>query len=167
MPLIDAVLAEFDHELANTRKLLERVPEDKLAFKPHDRSMTLGRLCGHIAEIPMWGRNILGQDSFDLEEASGMQPANPETRQELLQLLERNASILREAAEGTKDDALMASWSLLKGAEAVVELPRIAALRSFVLSHVIHHRGQLTVFLRLLDVPLPALYGPSADDAGF
>ena len=167
MALIDAVLAEFNHELENTQKLFERVPEDKLAWKPHERSMTLARLSGHIAEIPAWGRAILGQEAYDLEQPGDVKPAEPVNRHELLQLLQRNASILREAAEGTKDDALLANWSLKKGDRLIVMMPRIAALRSFVMNHVVHHRGQLTVFLRLLDVPLQAIYGGTADEPGF
>lgn len=162
MGLKDSLLAEFDHEVGTTRKLLDRLPEDKLAWKPHQKSMSLGGLATHIANLPSWGGTILNAASFDLAEA----PPNLDplaTRTAILELFDGAAKTARAALD--KSDAeLQARWSLLRGGQEMFSMPRVAAFRSFVLSHLIHHRGQLSVYLRLNDVPVPAIYGPSADE---
>ena len=168
MALSDAILPEFDHEMANTRKTLERVPDDKLGWKPHEKSGTMGWLAGHLANLPTWAGLTIGQDSFDLApvggEASRAEP--PTSREELLNLFDKNVTGARAAIAGASDEDLFKPWSLLKGGQTLFSMPKIAVLRGFFMNHQIHHRGQLTVYLRLNDIPVPALYGPSADDDG-
>jgi uncharacterized damage-inducible protein DinB len=158
----EALLAEFDHETATTRRLLERVPEDRLAWKPHGKSMSLGGLALHVANIPTWGVTILEASSFDLAAAPGNLP-EPRSREDILKLFDGSTKAARGLMD--KSDAeYMGLWTLKRGGHEMFTLPRIAAFRSFVLSHIIHHRGQLSVYLRLNDVPVPAIYGPSADE---
>ena len=162
MPLNQALLPEFDHEMANTRKSLERVPDGKFDWKPHPKSMTLGGLATHLSTINHWAEAIVGQDSFDVSSAPP-QPAFKSTK-EVLDAFDKNAATARNAIAGSSDDKLMKPWSLLKGGQAIFTLPRVAVLRSFILNHTIHHRAQLGVYLRLNDVPVPSIYGPSADE---
>jgi len=168
MPMIYAFLAELGHEAATTRRLLERVPEDRLSWKPHEKSMTLSRLAGHVAELPGWSRTILADDEFhiDRESPHGYRAHRPETVAELLQVHDDNVAAYHDAAEGVSDETLRGHWRMLKGGQVVLDLPRTVALRSFLMNHLIHHRGQLSVYLRLLGVPLPSIYGPTADDPG-
>lgn len=168
MPMIDAFLAEMGHEAATTRRLFERVPEDKMDWRPHEKSMPLSRLAGHIAELPRWSSTILHDDAFDLDTAAekGWVPARPATTAELLEIFDGSVAGFRAAAEGIDDAKLKEKWRLIKGGKAVLEMPRAVGVRSFVLNHMIHHRGQLAVYLRLLDVPLPSIYGPTADEPG-
>jgi uncharacterized damage-inducible protein DinB len=162
MPLNQALLPEFDHEMANTRKSLERVPDGKFDWKPHQKSMTLGGLATHLATINHWVDAIVGQDSFDVATAPP-QPA-VKSRPEILDAFDKNTASARKAIAGAKDDQLMKPWSLLNGKTAIFTMPRIAVLRSFILNHTIHHRAQLGVYLRLNDVAVPSIYGPSADE---
>jgi uncharacterized damage-inducible protein DinB len=166
MPMIDAYLAELDHESATSRRVLERVPEDRMGWKPHERSMTLGRLAGHVAELPVWAVSIVTMDVLDLASDHGMVAFNPTSREELLATFERRIAEFRAAAQGASDEHLRGHWKLAQGDKILLDMPRAVALRSFVMSHTIHHRGQLSVYLRLLDVPVPSIYGPSADDPG-
>ena len=162
MSIKDGLLADFDHEMGTTRKLLERLPEDKLAWKPHAKSMTLGGLATHLGNIPHWAATILNEASFDLEAA---QPNVPEktSRAEILAAFDQARAPTRGWMD--KTDAEYASpWTLKRGGHEVFTVPRVAAFRNFVLHHIIHHRGQLSVYLRLNDVPVPAIYGPSADE---
>ena len=165
MPIVESLLPEFDHEFATTRKLLERVPDAEFAWKPHDRSMSLGQLAGHIANLPWWGYVTLTAPSYDLNtgdpEATLVHPA---TRAELMKGFEEKVSQARAALAKATDGEMMASWSLKAGDHEIFSLPRVAAFRSFVMNHMIHHRGQLSVYLRLKNVPLPSIYGPSADE---
>ena len=163
MPMIDTLVAEFDREAAVTRRVLERVPEDRLSWQPHAKSMSLARLAGHITELPAWGPTILQQDDFDFA-AAGYEPFIPQSRDELLASFEAAVEKLHGSAAGVPDERLFQTWRLRRGEEVVLEMPAVAALRGFILSHSIHHRGQLSVYLRLLDVPVPAIYGPSADE---
>lgn len=168
MPMIDAFLAELDHEAATTRRLLERVPEDRMPWRPHEKSMTLSRLAGHIAELPRWAGTVLHDDAFELDDAAerGWVAAQPSTTAELLEIFDAGVAGFREAAAGLDDARMKEKWSLLKGGKTMLEMPRAVGVRSFILNHMIHHRGQLAVYLRLLDVPLPSIYGPTADDPG-
>jgi uncharacterized damage-inducible protein DinB len=164
MPMIDAIRGEFANESATTRRLLERVPEASLGWKPHERSMTLGRLATHVSEMPRWGGRVLHSDELDLASLPpGSRAADATTVRELLELFDVTAEAFLAAARDVPDERMRDPWRLRRGEHVVFELPRAAALRGFVLNHVIHHRGQLSVYLRLLDVPLPPIYGPTAD----
>lgn len=162
MPLNQALLPEFDHEMSNTRKSLERVPEDKLGWKPHNKSMTMGGLATHLATINHWADAIVGMDSFDVSTAPPQAQLN--SRKELLDAFDQNTAAARKAIAGASDEALMKPWSLKSKGNTIFTLPRIAVLRSFIMNHAIHHRAQLGVYLRLNDIPVPSIYGPSADE---
>jgi uncharacterized damage-inducible protein DinB len=157
-----AILPEFDQEMANTRKSLERVPEDKLSFNPHTKSMALGALATHVATINQWAEAIFGQESFDVSTV----PPNPElkSRAELLAAFDKSTSTARKAIADSTDAHFMKPWTLKAGDNTIFTLPRVAVVRSFLLNHGIHHRAQLGVYLRLNDVPVPSIYGPSADE---
>jgi uncharacterized damage-inducible protein DinB len=167
MAISKSMLPEFDYEMASTRKTLERIPDEKFDWKPHDKSMTMGGLATHLANIPTWATRAINKDSFDMAPQGGpplrLPPA--QSRSEILDTFDKNVAEAREAIAGASDEDLMVKWSLLSGGETVMTLPRVAVLRSFVMNHSIHHRGQLTVYLRLNDLPVPGLYGPSADEA--
>lgn len=166
MALSEILLPEFDQEMAHTRRSLERIPEDKFDWKPHPKSPTLAWLAGHLGNIPSWAVIGLEQDSFDMSPPGGPppRPALPQSRQEALAMFEKNVSAARSALAAANDAHLGQPWSLLSGGQTVMTLPRLAVVRSFVLNHIIHHRAQLGVYLRLNDVPVPAIYGPSADE---
>jgi uncharacterized damage-inducible protein DinB len=165
MPLVDAVLPEFDHEMTTTRKVLERVPEDRLDWKPHSKSYALGELATHLANLPTWGSETLLKSDFDITGRPSL-AAFPSTR-ELLAAFDRNVAAMRSALSGKTDAELLAIWSLKRDGKTVFSMPKTTVLRSFVLSHMIHHRAQLGVYLRLLDIPVPSIYGPSADEPSF
>jgi uncharacterized damage-inducible protein DinB len=168
MTLSEALLPEFDQEMANTRKSLERVPEDKLGWKPHDKSGTLGWLASHLANIPEWAVYTINQDALDMAPKGIRMTPQPElkSRRELLATFDKNVSAARAAIAGASDTHLFKNWSLLMNEKPVLTMPRIACLRSWVMNHSIHHRAQLGVYLRLNNVPVPAIYGPSADEGG-
>jgi uncharacterized damage-inducible protein DinB len=153
MPIRDVFLPEFDYETANTRKTLERFPEDKVAWKPHEKSMTMGRLAGHLAELPAWMTMTLQTDSVDIAPAGGpqFQPKIASTRDDLLAFFDKNIADARAALAAATDEQMMT-------------MPRMAALRTFVMNHSVHHRAQLGVYLRLNNIAVPSLYGPSADE---
>ena len=169
MRLNQALLAEFDQEMANTRKTLERVPDDKFDWKPHPKSMPMGYLAIHIATLPHWAADALRREFFDVAPEGGEPYKLPEakTTKEVLGFFDESVAAARAAIAEATDEDLAKPWSLLKTGETIMTLPRGAVLRSFVLSHGIHHRAQLGVYLRLNDVPVPALYGPSADENPF
>jgi len=158
----DGLLAEFDHEVATTRKLLERVPEDRLAWKPHDKSRSMGGLAQHVANLPTWSDTIFEKPSFDLIAAPPNLP-EPQSLAEIVTRFDRSTAAARRLLDKT-DAEFAGLWTLKRGGQEMFTLPRIAAYRSFVMSHLIHHRGQLSVYLRLNDVPVPPIYGPSADE---
>lgn len=164
MPLSDLIRAEFRNEAKTTRRVLAAVPEEKLGFKPHEKSMTLSRLAGHTAEIPGWAANVARQDVLKMD--AGYKPFAPDDVASILETFDNNVASFDQALEGVSDEQLMTGWALQFGDKVVFQAPKIAALRGFVISHLIHHRGQLSVYLRLLDVPVPSIYGPSADDPG-
>jgi uncharacterized damage-inducible protein DinB len=164
--LADILLPEFDHEMGVTRRLLARVPDGEFAWKPHDKSMTLGRLAEHVAEIPTtWVTTTIEQGELDLDRDRPEGYRSPETRDELLVLFDRNVAAARAALTGRTDAELAASWALKQGGTVVFTMPKAAVLRSYALNHMVHHRGQLSVYLRLRNVPVPAMYGPTADEA--
>ncbi len=165
MALSAALLPEFDQEMANTRKTLERIPDDKLGWKPHEKSMPMGHLAVHLATIPTYAVETVQRDSLDLSAPDAPRtPAQPKSRQEILEQFDRNQVAARAAIASASDEALVKPWTLWFGGKAVFTLPRIAVLRAMVLSHIIHHRAQLGVYLRLNNIPVPAIYGPSADE---
>jgi uncharacterized damage-inducible protein DinB len=158
----EALLAEYDHEMAITRRLLERLPDDRLAWKPHDKSLSLGGLATHLANLPTWAAAIMDAPSFDL----GTAPPSREALSScsaVLAAFDASGAKARASLDAT-DAAYGVMWTLARDGREIFSMPRINALRSFVLSHVIHHRGQLSVYLRLNNVPVPAIYGPSADE---
>jgi uncharacterized damage-inducible protein DinB len=166
MSIGQSLLPEFDHEMANTRKTLERVPEDKLTWKPHEKSMTMGRLAQHTGEIPSWTPVTMEKDSLDINPPGSppYQPPSMKSRKELLEAFDKNVKSARAALAAVSDEQLMKPWSLLSGGKAYFTLPRIAVFRGFIMSHMIHHRAQLGVYLRLNNIPVPSIYGPSADE---
>ncbi|HEX4999395.1 MAG TPA: DinB family protein [Terriglobia bacterium] len=165
MRQLDVLLQEFDMEMAGTRKSLERIPA-KFSWKPHDKSMSLGQLAIHLAEIPGWAQITLGADEFDVSPVGGPphQPPALKTRDEVVALFDKNLESARRAFAEAKDEDLMKPWSLKAGGKELMTMPRAAVLRGFVLSHNIHHRAQLGVYLRMNNVPVPSIYGPSADE---
>jgi uncharacterized damage-inducible protein DinB len=162
MSIAQSLLPEFDMEMANTRKTLERVPEDRFSYQPDPKSMTMGRLAAHVAEMPGWGSITMNMDSLDL--AGNFTPFNPTNRAELLAGFDKNIAETRAAIAAASDEAFMQPWSLKMGDQVLFTMPRVAVIRSMVMNHVIHHRAQLTVYFRLNGVPVPGLYGPSADE---
>jgi uncharacterized damage-inducible protein DinB len=165
MAISDALLPEFDHEMANTRKTLERVPDDKFGWKPHEKSFALGDLATHIGNLPSWGALTINQDSFDMApEGKPIKVPAAASREEILDTFDKNIAAARAAIAGASDEELFKPWSLLAGGNKIFSLPRVAVLRSFVMNHIIHHRAQLGVYLRLNDIPVPSIYGPSADE---
>ena len=162
MAMKDGLLAEYDHEMGTTRKLLERIGSANLTWKPHEKSMSLGGLATHLSNIPNWGGTILNEASFDLAAA----PPNLQEKTSHAEILSAfDATTKQTRAWLDKTDAeLVSPWTLKRGGQEVFTMPRVAAFRSFVLYHIVHHRGQLSVYLRLNGIPVPAIYGPSADE---
>jgi len=165
MPIAQSLLPEFDQEMANTRKTLERIPDNKWDYKPHAKSGTMGWYAGHLANLPSWPIFTIGQDELDLAQPFDM--PSTKNRQEVLAVFDKNVAEARKAIAGASDQELMKPWTLKKGVQTLMTLPKVAVLRGFVMNHIIHHRGQLTVYLRLNDIPVPALYGPSGDEGSF
>jgi uncharacterized damage-inducible protein DinB len=165
MAIVDALLPEFDHEIATTRRLLDRVPEAQFAWRPHVKSMSLAELSGHMANIPYWCSATLSSTYLDL--ATLDRAKAPETRMELLNGFDKRVAAARAQLVTTTDPEFMVPWTLKNGDQEFFTMPRISVLRTFVMNHLIHHRGQLTVYLRLNDVPLPPIYGPTADEGPY
>jgi uncharacterized damage-inducible protein DinB len=162
------MLPEFDMEMGNTRKTLERVPEGKGTFAPHPKSMPMARLAGHLAEIPLWGAMTLAQDEFDMNPPGGVPYKSLEmtSRQAMLDAFDEQVKKARAALAATTDAQMMKPWTLKNGGNTIMSMPRIAVLRGFVMNHMIHHRAQLGVYLRMNGAPVPSIYGPSADEGG-
>jgi uncharacterized damage-inducible protein DinB len=163
------IMPEFEQEMANTRRTLERVPGEKFEWKPHEKSTSLGGLATHLANIPSWTTH-----TFEKEELDIAPPGAPPFRMEqakstadVLAAFDKNVADARATLAGASDERWFGKWSLLSGGNTIMTMPRVAVMRGFVMSHLIHHRAQLGVYLRLLDVPVPAIYGPSADEGGF
>ncbi len=167
MNYAETILPEFDREMANTRKVLERVPENKLDWQAHPKSHTIGWNANHLAEIPGWVEGWLTAPSWDFAPIGGEPYQSPKltSRQEILDLFDRNVAAARKAIAAVKDDQMTQPWSLLKAGTPLFTMPRATVIRSFVLNHLIHHRAILCVYLRLNDVPVPGMYGPSGDNA--
>ena len=164
MPFTDLLLPEFDHEMAVTRRVLERVPLQDADWKPHPKSMSLGELATHLAYVPAWTRATLRDDGYDMSGDAGERHEVLRTSSELLAVFDRHAAEARQVLAATSDAEMMAPWTLRAGEHVVFTQPRAGALRGFIFSHSIHHRGQMVVYLRLRDVPVPSIYGPSADE---
>lgn len=166
MALNESLIAELKQEAANTRKMLERATEKSFAWKPHEKSMTLGGLAQHLAEIPMWVGVSVDQDELDFAK-SDYKPKTATTTEELLKTFDENLENAVKSLKNASDEKLMGTWTMRNGEKIYFTMPKTAVVRYFVLNHSIHHRGQLSVYLRLLDVPLPQIYGPTADDSNF
>lgn len=167
MTMSASLLPEFDNEMANTRKVLECVPDDKLAWKPHEKSMTMGRLAGHVAEMPGWIANGIQMDELNLAPEEGGQnfaAYSATSRAEMLAAFDKNVAVARQALAGASDEHMQQMWSLIFNGKRVVHMPRAVVVRSMCMNHMIHHRAQLGVYLRLNDIAIPGVYGPSADE---
>jgi uncharacterized damage-inducible protein DinB len=166
MTIAESLLPEYDQEMANTRRMLARVPQDKHDWKPHEKSMTLGRLASHLAEMPTWALQTCRTDELDIAPKDGpkFEAANYATSAEVMTALDKNAAEARAAVAQMADADWMRDWTLLAGGDQIFTMPKLAVYRSMVLNHIIHHRGQLSVYLRLLGTPVPGMYGPSADE---
>ena len=165
MSICAPLAAEMRQEAKTTRRLLERVPEASFDWKPHEKSMSLGRLAAHVAELPELVIPALTQPELDFA-SGGFKPFVPTTTAELLEKFDRNVEAAAGLLEKQSDEAMGEKWRLRNGDHVLFEMPRAMVVRFVGLNHVVHHRGQLSVYLRLLDVPLPSIYGPSADEAG-
>ncbi len=168
MSFAQMTLPEFEHEMGTTRKMLERVPEDKLDWKAHAKSNTIGWNACHLAEIPGWAANILTEGFFDMNPSGKAPYKTPDLRSRaaILAMFDANVAEARKAIAGMKDSALMEAWQLRDNGAMVLEMPRVVAFRTWVISHMIHHRAILSVYYRLTGVPVPAIYGPSGDEQG-
>jgi uncharacterized damage-inducible protein DinB len=165
MPISQMLLPEFDQEMTNTRKVLERVPDEKLDYKPHVKSMTLGRLAGHVAELPSWASHTLQVEELKID--SNFKPSIPKSRQEILDTFDKSVLEARDLISKATDEDFGKIWTLKFGDETIFSMPRTAVLRNMVISHLIHHRAQLGVYLRLNEIEIPGMYGPSADEMQF
>jgi uncharacterized damage-inducible protein DinB len=166
MSIGKSFIPEFDHEMESTRKMLERLPEDKLEFKPDPKSMALGRLAGHVTEMIGWGSMTLSSESLDIAPGGkqAFEALVAKSRDQLLGEFDKNVKDLRAALEGASDADMMKNWQLLANGQVMLSLPRAGVIRSMILNHIIHHRAQLSVYYRLTGVPVPGMYGPSADE---
>jgi uncharacterized damage-inducible protein DinB len=162
MALRDALLTEYDHEVGTTRRLLARMTDDRLAFRPHARSMTMGGLATHLANLPNWTDAILNATRFDLAQAPPNQ-AERTSCAEILEAFDRATAAARRSLDKT-DAELVAPWTLARNGQELFVVPRLAAFRTYVLNHLIHHRGQLSVYLRMNEIPVPPIYGATADE---
>jgi uncharacterized damage-inducible protein DinB len=162
-----AAFGDLEQELATTRRVLERVPDEHWEWQPHEKSMTLGRLASHLVELAFLGAAVVQRDSFDPGTDRPPAGAGPTNREELLRTFDQAASALTAAVDAAPADAWKQTWQLTFQGQVFLSLPRVAAFRLMAISHPIHHRGQLTVYLRLLGVPVPSIYGPTADEAPF
>jgi uncharacterized damage-inducible protein DinB len=167
MGIAETLLPEFDQEMANTRKVLERVPDDKWNWKPHEKSGTTGWLAGHVGTVPEWLTMVLTSESLDYAPVDGPSytPPKIENNKQLLAAFDKGAAEARAALTKAGDKDFAVNWTLLGGGQKIFTMPRAECIRSMVMNHLIHHRAQLTVYLRLLNVPVPGLYGPSADES--
>jgi len=165
MAIRDALLPEFDHEMGSTRRVIERVPAADLGWAPHEKSFNMGKLAWHVSNIPNWIHATLDASVFDLASmGDDVRTKEPASVDDVLKAFDESVKKAREKIAEQTDSALLSPWTLKKDGQEMFTMPKISVVRSFVMNHIIHHRGQLTVYLRLRNVPLPALYGPSADE---
>jgi uncharacterized damage-inducible protein DinB len=166
MSYADTILPEFDQEMGNTRKVLECITNDLWDWQAHEKCNTIGWNANHLAEIPGWVEGTLAELSWDIAPVDGEGYQSPKlaTNQEVLDLFDRNVKAARQAISSVKDEDMTKIWSLLEAGKPIITLPRAAVIRSFVLNHLIHHRAHLCVYLRLNDVPIPGMYGPSGNE---
>jgi uncharacterized damage-inducible protein DinB len=163
MSIAQTLLPEFDNEMRNTRRALERVRPEALGIRPHEKSWTLGELATHIARLPSWVVSTLTSDEFDM---TGVERGKAiDSVDEILAEFDRNVAEAKAALAETSDERFMSPWTLKQGERVVFSMPKAAVVRSFSFNHIIHHRGQLTVYLRLAGLKVPGMYGPSADEA--
>jgi uncharacterized damage-inducible protein DinB len=163
MTIGSVLAAELTHEAGTTRTIIERLPDDKFGWKPHEKSMTLGRLAGHIIEMVGWTGSTLTQDGIDFA-TMNYEPRVYTTTAEMLEDFDKNVADALSVLSSVDDAEMFKSWSMRNGETLYFEMPKAAVMRSFVMNHIIHHRGQLAVYIRLLDIPVPSIYGPSADE---
>jgi uncharacterized damage-inducible protein DinB len=163
MAIKDGLLPEFDHELAVARKVIEHTDDARFDYKPHEKSMTLGRLAAHVAEIPAWGFTILNEPEFNMV-TGDYKPAAAKNKAEVLASLDEQAAKIRAILETKTDAELMSIWTFKSDGKELFAMPRVAAWRSWVMNHLVHHRGQLSVYLRLTGGKVPSIYGPSGDE---
>lgn len=166
MSIAETFLPEFDQEMANTRKVLERIPEDKFDWKCHPKSNTIGWVSNHVAEIPSWVPGTLNSSEWDYHPPGGEPYQSPKfsTRKEILEFFDKGVAEARQAIAATSDEEFAKDWSLLYQGNVIFKMSRAAVVRSVIINHTIHHRAILTVYLRLNDVPVPGMYGPSGDE---
>jgi uncharacterized damage-inducible protein DinB len=164
MTFSQALLPEFDEEMKNTRKILERVPDDKLDYQPHPKSMSMARLATHVAELPSWGSTTLDTELLEMD--ASYKPRIAKTNAELLEIFDKGVATARDKIAAATDADWGKTWTFKWNGQVVMSMPRTAVMRSVVMNHLIHHRAQLGVFLRLNDVAIPGMYGPSADEMG-
>ena len=165
MRIVDSLMAELDQEITATRKMLERVPGDKLSWKPHEKSMTLGQLSSHIANLVGGVAEWAAKSTVDMTEMKGTEELG--SAAELIPALEKSVAAAKKTLDGMDDATVMSPWTFTKDGQVVMEMPRIGLIRAIMLNHWYHHRGQLCVYLRELDVPIPPIYGPTADENPF
>jgi uncharacterized damage-inducible protein DinB len=162
MPFSQTLLPEFDQEMQNTRKTLESVPDNKLDYLPHPKSMRMDRLATHVAELPGWTTMTLEQEVLEMD--SNYKPVIAGSRAELLQIFDKNVAEARAKIAAATDQDWQKTWTFKWNGETVMSMPRAAVMRSVIMNHLIHHRAQLGVYLRLNDIAVPGMYGPSADE---
>jgi uncharacterized damage-inducible protein DinB len=165
LSISQSLLPEYDIEMANTRKILQLVPESQFAYKPHQKSMSLGRLAGHVAELPGWTKDTMEKEVLNL--GSDMKPYQPASLAELLTKFDQHVAVGRELLANASDADFMVNWTMNFEGNPIVSMPRVSVIRTWVMNHTIHHRAQLGVYLRLNDVEFPGMYGPSADEMKF
>ncbi len=166
MAITEALLPEFDQEMKMTRKMLERLPESEWNWKPHEKSMTLGRLASHLVDLLSNSHLVLDADVFDAAHGRGPERSEHKTVADLLAGFDRNVAATREKIASKSDTEMLQPWNFVRAGQTIMSKPRAAMLRTSLFNHLIHHRGQLSVYLRLKDVPVPGAYGPSADEKG-
>jgi len=167
MTIGQTMLSEFDEEMKNTRKVLERCPDEKWNWKPHEKSGTLGWLAAHVGTVPEWITMTINTDELDYAPVGGpaFEPPKITNRKELLAAFDKGSTDARAALSKVSDADMAKGWKLLAGGQEILTMPRVACIRGMCLNHLIHHRAQLTVYFRLVGVPVPGLYGPSADES--
>ena len=165
MAINDGLISELQYEAATTRKVLERIPTETFDWKPHEKSMSMHNLAAHVADMFGWYRATLEQDGLDF--ADGYEQPKPATTEELVALLDENVRAATESLQRAEPESFSKEWTLRSGEQVLFTMPKAAVIRTFVMNHIVHHRGQLSVYLRLNDIPVPSIYGPSADEQKF